>query len=48
MLQQDFGAENRETGKEDMHSISPDGELLLALLAMCAEEEACSASENQK
>ena len=34
--------------KEDMHSISPDGELLLTLLAMCAEEEARSASENQK
>ena len=26
--------------KEDMHSISPDGELLLTLLAMYAEEEA--------
>ena len=34
--------------KEDMHSISPDGELLLTLLAMYAEEEARSASENQK
>ena len=33
--------------KEDMHSISPDGELLLTLLAMYAEEEARSASENQ-
>lgn len=33
--------------KEDMHSISPDGELLLTLLAMYAEE-ARSASENQK
>lgn len=34
--------------KEDMHSISPDGELLLTLLAVYAEEEARSASENQK
>ena len=34
--------------KENMHSISPDGELLLTLLAMYAEEEARSASENQK
>lgn len=34
--------------KEDMHGISPDGELLLTLLAMYAEEEARSASENQK
>lgn len=34
--------------KEDMHSISPDGELLVTLLAMYAEEEARSASENQK
>lgn len=34
--------------KEDMHSISPDGELLLTLIAMYAEEEARSASENQK
>ena len=34
--------------KEDMHSISPDGELLLTLLAMYAEEGARSASENQK
>ena len=33
--------------KEQMHSISPDGELLLTLLAMYAEEEARSASENQ-
>ena len=33
--------------KETMHSISPDGELLLTLLAMYAEEEARSASENQ-
>jgi len=33
--------------KEAMHSISPDGELLLTLLAMYAEEEARSASENQ-
>ena len=34
--------------KEDMHSISPDGELLLTLLAVYAEEEARSASENQR
>lgn len=34
--------------KEDLHSISPDGELLLTMLAMYAEEEARSASENQK
>ena len=34
--------------KEDMHSISPDGELLLTLIAMYAEEEARSTSENQK
>ncbi len=34
--------------KENMHSISPDGELLLTFLAMYAEEEARSASENQK
>lgn len=34
--------------KENMHSISPDGELLLTLLAMYAEEEARSVSENQK
>ncbi|MBQ3418189.1 MAG: recombinase family protein [Ruminococcus sp.] len=34
--------------KENMHSISPDGELMLTLLAMHAEEEARSASENQK
>ena len=33
--------------KENLHSISPDGELLLTLLAMYAEEEARSASENQ-
>ena len=33
--------------KEQMHSISPDGELLITLLAMYAEEEARSASENQ-
>ncbi len=32
--------------KEDMHSISPDGELMLTLLAMYAEEEARSTSEN--
>ena len=34
--------------KENMHSISPDGELLLTCLALYAEEEARSASENQK
>ena len=34
--------------KEHMHSISSEGELLLTLLAMYAEEEARSASENQK
>lgn len=34
--------------KENMHSISPDGELFLTLLAMYAEEEARSASESQK
>ena len=34
--------------KENMHSISPDGELLLTLLALYAEEEARSASENQR
>lgn len=34
--------------KDNMHSISPDGELLLTLIAMYAEEEARSASENQK
>ncbi len=34
--------------KENMHSVSPDGELLISLLAMYAEEEARSASENQK
>lgn len=34
--------------KENMHSISPDGELFLTLLATYAEEEARSASENQK
>ena len=34
--------------KENMHSISPDGELVLTLLAMYAEEEARSASENQR
>ena len=34
--------------KEQMHSLSADGELLLTLLAMYAEEEARSASENQK
>jgi len=32
--------------KENMHSISPDGELLITLLAMYAEEEARSTSEN--
>lgn len=34
--------------KEQMHSLGADGELLLTLLAMYAEEEARSASENQK
>lgn len=34
--------------KENMHSISPDGELMLTLLAIYAEEEARSVSENQK
>lgn len=34
--------------KERMHSISSDGELFLTLLAMYAEEEARSASENQR
>lgn len=34
--------------KDNMHSISPDGELLLTLIAMYAEEEARSVSENQK
>ena len=34
--------------KEDLHSMSADGELLMTLLAMYAEEEARSASENQK
>ena len=34
--------------KENMHSISSDGELFLTLLGLFAEEEARSASENQK
>ena len=34
--------------KEKLHSISPDGELLLTLLAQYAEEEARSASENKR
>lgn len=34
--------------KEDIHSISPDGEMMLTLLAMYAEEEARSASENKR
>lgn len=34
--------------KENMHSISGTGELMLTLLAMYAEEESRSASENQK
>ncbi len=33
--------------KENIHSISTDGELMLTLLAMFAEEEARSASDNQ-
>ena len=32
--------------KENLHSISPDGEFLLTLIAMYAEEEARSVSEN--
>lgn len=34
--------------KENMHSLSGTGELMLTLLAMYAEEESRSASENQK
>lgn len=34
--------------KENMHSVSGTGELMLTLLAMYAEEESRSASENQK
>lgn len=34
--------------KENMHSISQEGDLMLTLLATYAEEEARSASENQK
>ncbi len=34
--------------KEEIHSISADGELMLTLLAMYAEEEARSASENKR
>ena len=34
--------------KENLHSNSPDGELLITLLAMYAEEEARSASQNQR
>lgn len=34
--------------KENLHSLSTNGELMLTLLAMYAEEEARSASENQK
>lgn len=34
--------------KEQMHSLSPDGEMMLTLLAMYAEEESRSVSENQK
>lgn len=34
--------------KENLHSLSANGELMLTLLAMYAEEEARSASENQK
>ena len=33
--------------KENMHAISPDGELFITLLALFAEEEARSSSENQ-
>ena len=34
--------------KENLHSISPEGEMMLTLLAMYAEEEARSASENKR
>ena len=34
--------------KEDFHSISPDGEMMITFIAMYAEEEARSASENMK
>ena len=34
--------------KENLHSLSANGELMLTLLAMYAEEEARSARENQK
>ncbi len=34
--------------KENLHSLGANGELMLTLLAMYAEEEARSASENQK
>ena len=34
--------------KENMHSLSGTGELMLTLLAMYAEEEARSVSENQR
>ena len=34
--------------KEDLHSISPEGEMMLTMLAMYAEEEARSASENKR
>lgn len=34
--------------KENLHTLSPDGELMLTLLASFAQEESRSASENQK
>ena len=34
--------------KENISSLSEDGELMLSLLAMYAEEEARSASENKR
>ena len=34
--------------EQNIHSISPDGELMLTLLAAYAQEESLSASENQK
>ena len=34
--------------EQNIHSISPDGELMLSILASYAQEESLSASENQK
>lgn len=34
--------------EQNIHSISADGELMLTILASYAQEESCSASENQK